>query len=252
MKQNSRLETPVSFPKQDAEWHSFLRGNVDTALAIREFIDGLPDTAATFKLKQIDGLETTPTHIPRGILKLMGSWEVPLELSDHKVSSWVNPNHIHAHHYSDALTECGCGIPVLRESFGENEQQPAHHQEHNESCTKIMRLESRAELLRNRRDIIRDGYRHNQSLNALSTRLGYDSERPISNHECEDLGIDLPELMTDSRQRLARSVMVLCRSYSPATVGEIYGLGKRAVSRILDVETQSTAKKMYSIRRATA
>jgi len=250
MKQNSRLQTPVAFPKTDDEWHSFLRDNIQNALAVREFLDSLPDTQATFKLKRIDGLDMSHAHLPRGILKIMGSWQVPRQLSNGRSSAWVNPSYQHAQHYSDALVECGCGIPVLRESFSENEKQPTHHQEHNGSCNKIMRSEARVQLLKNRRDIIVDGYEHNQSLNALSTRLGYKSERPISNKHCADWGIDLHALMQDSREQLARTCMVLCREYPPSTVGEIYDMDKRTVSQIVDLETEASAKKMYSIRRA--
>ncbi len=247
-----RLEDLVSFPKNDFEWHSFLDGYVEDAVVIREYIDNQRPTTATFSLGPIkDELSIQHSQIPDGILKLMGSWVVPKQLSNNRARSWVNPNYKHAQHYSEALVTCGCGIPVLRQSFSENEKQPAHHQEHNEDCTKIDKLDSRKRLLENRRDIIIDGYNHNQTLNSMVKRLGYSSERPYSTKQCHNLGIDIDELMLTKRRKIARTIMVLCRQYSPSVVGEIYDLDRASVAKILTKETKSNSKALYGVRRAT-
>jgi len=247
-----RLQEPVSFPKDNSEWHRCLEGDIEDALTIREHIESLPDTSATFRLKNIrDGLNKQHAHIQSGVMKLMGSWEVPKELSNNDGRVFVNPSYQHSQHYSDALVTCECGIPVLRESFGPDEKQPAHHQEHKDDCTKINRLDAQKRLLENRRDIIRDGYNHNQSLNSMAQRLGYSSERPLSKGNVRDLGVDIDRLKRLKREKLARTLMVLSREYGPSTLGELFDVDRRTISQMLNKETKSHSKTMYSIRRAT-
>jgi len=250
--QIGRLETPVSFPKNDDEWHSFLKGNVEEALTVREFVDNLPTTAATFELKDIDGFNEkrlNPDALD-SVLKLAGSWRVPDLFASNRPQKWVNPNYNHAQHYSDVATECGCGIPVLRMTFGEDEKQPAHHQDHAEDCTKINRLEARAQLLKNRRDIIRDAYNHAHAASAIQKRLGYAEDKYMGGYEIQQLGINGEELAKESRRKMARTAMVLCREYSPKDVATLFGVHRRSISQLITQETVTDSKTLYGIRRA--
>lgn len=249
--QIGRLDEPVSFPKDNSEWHSFLQGNVEDALAVRDYVKSLPETAATFTLKQInDQLNRRLQNLPEGIVKLTGAWAEPEEIRELDRRRWVNPNHIHAQHYSDALTMCDCGVPVLRQNFGEEEPQPSHHQEHNADCNKIQRLESRLQLLKNRQQIVRDGYQYGHPVTALTQRLGYEPSSEIGGRECENWGLDITELGIESRKRIARTCMVLCRNYSTGDVGKLFGLHRKSISEILKHETKSSPKSLYSVRRS--
>jgi len=248
--QIGRLEEPVSFPKDTSEWHSFLAGNVEKALKIRRHVENLPETSATWRLNDVDGLD--PQGIHRGIVKLTGAWKVPHHITNNRDRHWVNPNHVHAQHYSDAVVECGCGIPVLRQSFGENEKQPAHHQEHNDCCNKIYRTEARLQLLKNRREIVKDVYDYGHSATGMIERLGYPERREMGAGDAKDLGLNLGKLAREGRKKVARTAMVLCREHSPETIAKIYGVHRRSISEILTQETKTSSKKLYSVRRSVA
>lgn len=246
--QIGRLETPVSFPKQAADWHSFLDGWVTEAYQIRQYVEGLPETRATWKLADVDGI--MPRQIDPSIVKLTGAWLVPDVLDSGSVNRWVNPNYVHAQHYSDVVVRCGCGIPVLRQSFSEKEKQPAHHQEHNKDCTKIHRKKTELELLKNRRDIIKDAYAHGHSATGISQRLGYPEGHHIGGGEVNELGEDMGKLATQGRKKVARTALVLCREHSPETVAALFGLHRKSLSEMVTKETVSDASVLYSVRRS--
>jgi len=244
--QTSRLDDPVSFPKDDSEWHSFLDGHVETALEIRNHVENLPKTRATFTLHELD---LKLSNIPDGVVKLTGAWRAPDLILSGARQKWVNPNYVHAQHYSDVVVRCGCGIPVLRQQFSEGEKQPAHHQEHNENCTKIMRKKTELELLKNRRDIVIDAYQHGHTATGISNRLGYPDGHHIGTGETQEWGINIRELNRESRRKIARSIMVLCREYSPVKIGPIFGMTRKSASEILTKETKSDASTLYGVRR---
>jgi len=245
---NSRLDEPVSFPKDKSEWHSFLDGNVDTATKIRTHVENLPKTAATFNIRDIDGVR--PQGLEPALIKLTGAWPCPDIVTNNRNRKWVNPNYAHAQHYSDAVVRCGCGIPVLRQSFGENENQPSHHQEHNQDCNKIHRKKAELELLKNRRDIITDAYQHGHSMSAVSQRLGYPEAYHVGTNECRNWGLEIDELAREGREKVARSAMVLCREHSPKKVAPLFGMTRKSLSEIVTKETKSDASMLYSVRRA--
>lgn len=250
VKNTTRLETPVLFPKHDDEWHGFLEGNVETALKIREYVENRPITATTFRLKQIDGV---PDKINDSLVKLTGSWPAPDQLAGGRgATMYVNPNGKSAHHYSDALVTCACGVPMLRMRFGEHEEQPMYHQDHKDHCTKPDRLEARARLLRNRADILRDAYAHGHSLHSATARLGYGHVDYIGTAETTEWGVDIPTLRTEGRKKLARTAVVLCREYSPEIVGKLFGVHRKSIGQIIKFETTSHPKALYGVRRRVA
>lgn len=244
----TRLSEPVSFPKDKTEWYHFLENNVEYAIAIREWVNNLPKTATTFKKKQVPEVSKTRSDYITGMLKLSGAWEAP-EFMFKNGATWVNPNATDAHHYSDAVTRCECGIPVIREQFSEKEPQPNHHQSHKESCNKIHRMECRVQLLKNRKEIIKDQYAHNQSLEQSKARLGYTGESRMGGDEVADIGIDVQSLSKEARKRFARTCMVLARKHNPETIGRIFGVTGDSIGRMLRKETKSDVGKLYAVRR---
>lgn len=245
----SRLEDPVSFPRYDHQWHSFLQGEFDIALKIKRFVDDLPESRATFKLRDID-LGVHRANIDNRTVKLTGAWEMPDELAGNSnIQKWVNPNYVHSQHYSDAVVRCECGIPVLREHFSPDEPQPGYHQEHEPDCDKIKRAKTRLRLLQNRKRIIEEAYYLGQSLNEVVPRLGYSSSRQPGSKTVDDLGLDFKELSIEGRKRLARTFMVLSREYTTREIGELYGISSDSVARMLTKETKTDAATMYKARR---
>ena len=243
----TRLSEPVSFPKDKTEWYHFLEDNVEYAIEVREWINSLPNTATTFKKKHLPEGHTRPDYLS-GILKLSGAWKAPTTLFN-VVGTWVNPNATDAHHYSDAVTRCECGIPVVREQFSEKEPQPNHHQSHKESCNKIHRMECRVQLLKNRKEIIKDQYAHNQSLEQSKERLGYTGASRMSGDEVADIGLDIQHLSKQARKRFARTCMVLAREHNPEIIGRIFGVTGDSIARMIRKETKSDVGKLYAVRR---
>jgi len=247
-----KLDEPVSFPKNDSDWHSWLLGHVEDALLVREYVENLPKTAATFGLGPIeDELSFRRGNLPNGIVKLTGAWLKPDELTgcNRGASKWVNPNFVHAQHYSDAVTICECGVPILREFFGDKEKQPAHHQDHNDNCCKIYRQRSRVQLMENKREIVKDAAYHGHALIQMNERLGYSDNYHFKTDRAAELGIDAHKLRQDARAKIARTILVLSRDHSSRTIGKLYGIGKSATNRILKRETVGNGRTLWKARR---
>lgn len=243
----NRLDNPVSFPKRRDEWHSYLDNHVENAIAIREFIKNAPRTKAMISPTEIDGLTTTPNHIPNELFELAGSWQAPTELSERK--RFVNPNYEHPHHYSDALVVCDCGIPVIREQFSDNSPQPAHHQEHEDDCTRINRVETRLKLMKRRKELVERMAMMGISYRKMLPRLGYPMKSQGRIIKMTDqYGIDRDELATNARAKIARTVVVLSREYSPKTIGRVFGVDKSSISDMVRKETTADGMSLFQYR----
>lgn len=246
---NTRLENPVTFPNQNAEWHYWLDGCVEAALTIREYIENLPDTAITFKPMDI-GVNTSIPKIQK-CCKLAGAWKLPETMPNHANQKWVNPNATHAHRYSDAVTICACGTPMIKMAFSNSEPQPTDSQEHND-CIRPDRLEARAELLRNRIEIIKEIYEYGHTVWGMRHRLGLKPDSSVGGAIRQDLGMNLEKHGRKSRAKVARTATVLLRDYASTTVGELFGMSGKAISEIVSKETTADPQILYKYRRKYA
>lgn len=245
-----KLDKPVSFPKDDSEWHSFLDGRVDEAIQVREYIDSLPDTAAMFTINDIPTFTGRETNYVSHLLKLAGAWPVPEHIVAHK-TKWVNPNYTHAHRYADVGVKCSCGTPVMREAFSDNLKQPAEKQEHTDCC-KIDRMQARIQLLKNRKEIAIESYEYAQGIYGWHKRLGYPDSDSFGARQFSELDINTTELAKHARAKQARTYMVLARKHSTKTIGKLFGYSHETISRNIKDETVSDPNVLYSIRRANA
>lgn len=248
-----RLENPVSFPKNDDEWHSFLKNDFENALTIKRYVENLPETAATFKLKTLDDEFDKPfANIDHRIVKLTGAWPVPDLLDSNQLATkFVNPNYKHAHHYSDCIVQCDCGAPVIRQRYGPEEKMPTYHERHSDDCNKINRIECRVEILKNRKAALEEWYMLGHNMHRARARLGYSTgNNNIGMNEVEGWGLDLRELYQTGRSRLARTLMVLMRKYRTSRVAELYGISKSSCSKIVSEETVSNSKTLYNVRKS--
>ena len=246
---NTRLEHTVSFPKDESEWHSWLDGYVQEALTVREFIENLPDTAATFKPTDID--ISIDVQRRNHLLKLAGAWPAPETVTNSSTPKWINPNATDAIRYSDAVTKCACGVPMLYQKFSEGEQQPTHHQEHKSNCLKPDRLEARARILRNRREIILEAYNYGHAPNTWRDRLGVKS-RVVGGSMWRELNIDGTQKGHEMRERMAKTAIVLSREYSPKTIGRLFGQSADMIKQLLRKETDIDPMTLYKHRRKYA
>lgn len=253
----SRLDDPVSFPKNNDEWHSFLLSTTDVEsthdrvellIKLRDYIDARPETSATFKITNaLDDGEAT--MITPEMLHLIGTWRVPDTAISSRVATAVNPNAAHAEHYSDMAVRCGCGAVMLREAVGENQPQPAQQQDHNEDCHKIHRHETRLQLLKNRRDAIIEMSHLGLTYREMASRIGYHRQKDVVPTVARNCGIDTDELQREGRRKTIRTFMVLLREYSPRVIGRLYDLSPRSVSDAVRKESVADPAALYSVRR---
>lgn len=113
---------------------------------VREYITELPETAATFRLGEVDDVQGQffdDVH-----LELAQSWPVHemYATSKQRGTRYVNPNYAHAHTYSDLVVECACGAVFTRNYEDENNALQNAHQ-HQDDCLPFHRLRARAEML---------------------------------------------------------------------------------------------------------
>lgn len=259
-----RLTDPVSFPRERDEWHHFLKtttqhwgtqdattpdyDRVDLALRLRNHMENMPKTSATFRLSDaIDGDEAKA--VTEELMHFLGSWKIPERYTDAREQSYINPHYQFAHHFSDAAVWCGCGTLAVREAFSEQLTQPAQSQDHAENCHKIHRHEYRAELLRNKRRIIKEMALLGHSFREMAQRLGYKVESDIAPTLAENVGLDTSDLIRRGRGRTARTMLVLSREYRPTDIGRLYDVDSRTVSTIIGEETDSDPSVLYSVRR---
>lgn len=250
----NRLNEPVSFPKQNSEWHEFLNSRfkhdrVDAALRIKTELEKLPNTAATIADRRL----RRKTGLPRGaytddVMHLLGSWRVPEHYSNGK-TSWVNPNYENRQRHADAAVVCECGTPTLRERFGKTYEQPIDVEEHDEGCCRLNRVEARAEMWRKRRAIIKKMTGLGHSFRQTNFRLGFAGETAHGNKLAEKCGLDSAELQRRGRARVARTAIVLLRDYSTEDVASLYDISGSALGRLLREETTASGRKLYSHRR---
>ena len=245
-----KLDEPVSFPKDDSEWHSFLDGRVDEAIQIREYIESLPDTAAMFAINDIPEFTAAKKNYVSDLPKLAGAWPVPDHIVAHK-TKWVNPNYTYAERYADVGVICSCGTPVMREVFSDNLKQPAEKQEHTDCC-KIDRMEARVQLLKNRRDVIYESYEYGHGVNAWHKRLGYSDPGGIGGRQIHSLGVSRKELAQHGRAKRARTFLMLADEYSTQDLGRVFGVSANTVRRSIRDETIGDPTELYQQRRANA
>ena len=261
-----RLSEPVSFPKSDDEWHSFLKSpamlrkqdgrdhsyhdRVKILLEILDYIDGLKPYNATFKLPDVVGSNRS-SLVTDEMMHFIGCWEVPDRFTSNYQNGrkWVNPRYEHAMHYTEAAVVCGCGAIVARESFSEKQKQPAQVQAHADGCHKIHRHEYRAELLRKRRDMIIEMAGLGLNFQMMANRLGYPSSSDTVQKIALSTGLDTIELMKEARRKTARTMLVLSREYDPQDIGRLYGVTRKSVTEIVRKETVGNPQKLYLVRR---
>lgn len=80
---------------------------LETMAELREYVDGLRDTAATWA--PADATDGWPHRLTDEMLEALGAWPAPDHLTGNGKKQYVNPSYVHAYKYSDLRFECGCG-----------------------------------------------------------------------------------------------------------------------------------------------
>lgn len=254
----SRVD-PVSFPKSDDEWFSWiipstrsqnakLHDRVKLMADIRKGIEGLRETTTTFKLTDFIS-NGRARAVPDEMMYYLGSWKRPDTMNSKKNANlWVNPGYKHAHVYTDCVAKCGCGAVTEKFNSGLRDSGIAGS-EHTEDCCTLYRYEHAAQILRNRQEAIKQGLLFNHSLRSMAARLGYDHRNFTGGSLNRSYEIDLRELAREGRRREIRTFMVLARDYSPQELSGAFGVSPSEIRRRLKVESNTDNSKLYRIRR---
>jgi len=216
----------------------------DAMLALRDHLDDLADTAATFTFSQVveDTDLTHHTYTTR-MMWLVGSWQNPL--SDKQ--RWVNPNHSNSERYSDVVTRCDCGALMARVKEVYHESPHDSDNEHTDDCTKQNRLRARARLCDARADALRQGLAYGQTGRSMASRLGLGDS---IGETAKDLGVDVEGLKAEYKQKRTNTLLHLLTDYTPAEAGKVYGISGSRVREIIACDTPYNVGDFTDLRRA--
>jgi hypothetical protein len=123
---------------------------------IREWMESLPKTSATFTLGDIPDIGNI-SRVSTKQVEFLSSWEVTdlYHDSDQRARKFVNPNHVHAYRYTDLIEECNCGETICRNfKDGNNPLQNPH--DHADDCKPQWRLSVRAAIAKQRERKLRE------------------------------------------------------------------------------------------------
>lgn len=255
----TRLAEPVSFPKSDDEWHSFLHPDfgpeepVRAVIRLKRYLESKPEYKTVFSSKQLRreaDIEGRATF--HRLMKFLGSWKVPEYYNAD--GSWVDPNSDEKHRYAGAGVVCECGTPIVREEFGNSQEQPLAmaDQSHADDCCKRWRVQARGRLWEERKKAIEEMTNYGFSIRQTQPRLGYEVSSDHGHKLAKFCGLDSEKLIREARERVVRSFIVLSREYSTDTVAELYDVSRGTVNRSLRNETNVNGKTLYSYRRRMA
>ena len=118
---------------------------------IREYIEELPETAATFRLKQVDGIYQP--NFDDVHLEFCHAWPVHEIYAPENERVYVNPNYIHAHTYTDLVAECQCGTTFTR-NYEDDHNSLRDEHNHSDDCLPHWRLKARAAMTEQRYNLM--------------------------------------------------------------------------------------------------
>lgn len=189
--------------------------------AIREYIEGLPETAKSFGLNNIDAIDD-PSGVSAEIVEFAGAWplhEVHGGDSGRRVR-YANPNYVHAGRVSDIVVECGCGALQTR---ARNDEKYAilHDENHREGCMPFDRHRARADMSERRYEEIKRltalGWRGPR----IAARFGV-SENDVGSL-AQQYGLSLRDLRKRYKRRAAATYIHLLDEELGRDVADVYG-----------------------------
>lgn len=89
-----------------------IKSTAEKVPTIREYMNSLPDTAATFRMKNAVDNPQQIDWTEEEIFYFIGTWPAPEKQQSTHATTFVNPNHVHIDHYSIGSVECECGETV--------------------------------------------------------------------------------------------------------------------------------------------
>lgn len=196
-----------------------LRKAVDNIDSIREFIDGLAKTKATFPVKAMP--KEVRKSVTKEIMEFVGCWPLH-DIYGVKSRVFVNPNYIYVHKFTDIVVRCECGA-ILTRNYKDGDNSLRNEHEHNECCTPYFRLRARADLSQLRHSEMVRLAKMGWTGTEMAPRFGMSPDS--IGHEASLFNLTLQELRKLYRRETAETYVYLVRErgLSSKKVGEVYG-----------------------------
>jgi len=204
---------------------------------MRNWIQSLPDTRATFRLCD---MPVNPSHTPVELVEFLKAWQVDEEIygASGNTTRFVNPNYVHSHTYSDSSVVCDCGARFTHNYETAGNLTDEH--EHSRDCKPHNRLRARADMAELRDRMIRRLTALGWKGPDIGARLGVVPTN-VSSIAAEN-GHTLTKLREQYRRNASKTYVHLVRTkgVSASVVSDIYDHAPTTLSRWAnehDVET---------------
>ncbi|EMA47934.1 hypothetical protein [Halococcus saccharolyticus] len=224
----------------------------ESALTLKNAIDGMPKTKATFLLGHYFERQVART-LNKRILDLLGSWRVPdyyTQTSD-RAMKWVNPNYHDKSRFAAVYVRCECGALVVREERSKGTVRVQGEHEHTDDCCREWRTAAREALVEARVDAVDDLVRLCHTPREIAPRFGLAPDGFHGNF-LTPRSIDIEREKERARQRRANTAAVLLKRHSPSEVATVYDLSEEYVKREVRRWTDADPRDLYETRRARA
>lgn len=187
---------------------------------VRDYLDRIPVTKATFKLSDID-IEVNRSRMHPICLEFCQSWEIPDHYTNFYGNRFVNPENPHASTHTDMALKCDCGAMVTRN--GQSDLGLNRENEHADDCPLYVRHEMRADILRESYFMLTRLYILGWTAKDIGRRFGV-RQRTVT-RQVERRGLSNGELRDQYRTVAANTFCYLTREceYSNQKVADIYG-----------------------------
>lgn len=195
---------------------------------IRNYIESLPETSATFKLKDIPNIY--PSRVRVEHIEFAKSWLIPPRFTEGKSFLCVNPTAKFAHRYTDITADCRCGSTVARKY---NTDTPALDgvTEHADDCMKFYRQHTRADLSERRYDETMRLTKIGWGRHELGRRFACEPSQV--NAMVNQYGVNFGDLRDEFRRIAANTYcyFVRERGYGGQKIADIYGYTRDTLAR---------------------
>lgn len=216
---------------------------IEIQIALREYVEDLPKTKATFTKKEaLDGTDLTYHGIHDKMLHHVGSWLAPVDGNNER---WVNPNYEHRHKYTDLLVECECGAKMARLQDDEHVSIDGSHG-HTDDCTQQMKYRTKAKLCEKRADIIREIRLSGHSPSKMEKRLNLSGGL---GYLYDNLGVDVGELQDEYTEARRNTILHLLKNHDTQTVARAYGISPQRLRGIVSEDSPYTLRQFNNYRK---
>lgn len=239
----------------EADRHEFLfvEGGVNgvdypqVALTTREFLDGLPETSATFRRYEIaKQYDVKSNWILDDILHLLGSWKIPdyYDVQESRGVRWVNPHYVHRERYSDVAAQCRCGAVIQQMPQSTPNAQFLDGEGHRDDCRVEWRARAIAKLYEQRRTVLRRNALLARPARQDLDRLHLADPRKVT-YITKALDLDLQSLLTRGYEKRNNTIRdLLAAGYSTADIAAIYGISPNTVRSTVSLRFDQTITEL--------